>query len=304
MDLSGSTILLTGGTGSFGTAFVERVVDDHPGATLRIFSRDELKQSEMQARFADRSDLRFFVGDVRNHIPARRLSTRQAISHPVERSRQVAKLVVRRDIDALAQIASLHVTRGSCQSLHGGQNLPRKPQDQQHSPQAGGARNKHQRADRRRQQRLQARCLARRPNVQCAHRPAHVGELDCRRLPVPGSRFADEDPFGVSHNHPLTIGDDNPLASRLGQRLHIGLNARPVPVPSEVHAQDSREPMIAGENAPVLEGLESLADELGIHKCDTPNRSYYHEYGRNDQTNTKRTHLIPRCTCSPRHRSS
>ncbi|HEX7133384.1 MAG TPA: UDP-N-acetylglucosamine 4,6-dehydratase (inverting) [Iamia sp.] len=66
MDLSGSTILLTGGTGSFGGAFVDRIVRDHPGATLRVFSRDELKQSEMQARYPDHPQLRFFVGDVRN----------------------------------------------------------------------------------------------------------------------------------------------------------------------------------------------------------------------------------------------
>lgn len=66
MDLAGKTILLTGGTGSFGNAFVDRVVADHPDATVRIFSRDELKQSEMQARYPGNSQLRFFVGDVRN----------------------------------------------------------------------------------------------------------------------------------------------------------------------------------------------------------------------------------------------
>ena len=42
MDLAGKTILLTGGTGSFGTAFVERIAAEHAGATLRVFSRDEL----------------------------------------------------------------------------------------------------------------------------------------------------------------------------------------------------------------------------------------------------------------------
>lgn len=66
MDLSESTILLTGGTGSFGTAFIERAAIEWPRATIRVFSRDELKQSELQARFADRTNLRFFVGDVRN----------------------------------------------------------------------------------------------------------------------------------------------------------------------------------------------------------------------------------------------
>jgi UDP-N-acetylglucosamine 4,6-dehydratase/5-epimerase len=65
VDLSGATILLTGGTGSLGNAFVERIVRDHPGAVVRVFSRDELKQSEMEARFGNRH-VRYFLGDVRN----------------------------------------------------------------------------------------------------------------------------------------------------------------------------------------------------------------------------------------------
>jgi len=66
VDLSNQTILLTGGTGSFGHAFTDRVLRDHPDVTLRIFSRDELKQSEMATRLAGRPQLRFFIGDVRN----------------------------------------------------------------------------------------------------------------------------------------------------------------------------------------------------------------------------------------------
>jgi UDP-N-acetylglucosamine 4,6-dehydratase len=65
MDLTGKVILLTGGTGSFGHAFVERVLELHPTVTIRIYSRDELKQSEMRARYNDHR-LRFFIGDVRN----------------------------------------------------------------------------------------------------------------------------------------------------------------------------------------------------------------------------------------------
>lgn len=65
MDLSGQTILLTGGTGSFGVAFLERVTSTWPDATVRIYSRDELKQSEVHARFGD-SQVRYFIGDVRN----------------------------------------------------------------------------------------------------------------------------------------------------------------------------------------------------------------------------------------------
>lgn len=66
MDIAGATVLLTGGTGSFGHAFTDRILADHPDVTLRVFSRDELKQSEMLARYGDRPQLRFFVGDVRN----------------------------------------------------------------------------------------------------------------------------------------------------------------------------------------------------------------------------------------------
>ena len=65
MDLSGKTVLLTGGTGSFGTAFIERVRRDWPDATIRVYSRDELKQSELHARFGD-DQLRYFIGDIRN----------------------------------------------------------------------------------------------------------------------------------------------------------------------------------------------------------------------------------------------
>jgi len=65
MDLSGATILLTGGTGSFGHAFVERIVTTFPDTTVRVFSRDELKQSEMQRRY-DTNQVRWMLGDVRN----------------------------------------------------------------------------------------------------------------------------------------------------------------------------------------------------------------------------------------------
>ena len=65
MTLDGKTILLTGGTGSFGNQFVSRVLSQYPDATIRIYSRDELKQSEMQKKFpSDR--LRWFIGDVRD----------------------------------------------------------------------------------------------------------------------------------------------------------------------------------------------------------------------------------------------
>src|SRR6266498_152119 len=60
-----ASVLVTGGTGSFGNKFVEIMLAKHRPRRLVIFSRDELKQSEMMARFSDPS-LRFFIGDVRD----------------------------------------------------------------------------------------------------------------------------------------------------------------------------------------------------------------------------------------------
>lgn len=69
MDLRSESILVTGGTGSFGQKFVETVLRDHPGIRrLVIYSRDELKQWQMQQRFPESKHpgLRFFIGDVRD----------------------------------------------------------------------------------------------------------------------------------------------------------------------------------------------------------------------------------------------
>jgi UDP-N-acetylglucosamine 4,6-dehydratase len=63
--ISGKVVLVTGGTGSFGTAFVQELLANHEPAAIRIYSRDELKQSEMQQRLDD-DRLRFFIGDVRS----------------------------------------------------------------------------------------------------------------------------------------------------------------------------------------------------------------------------------------------
>ena len=60
-----TAVLITGGTGSFGNKFVERMLSTYHPRRLVVFSRDELKQSEMMKRFSDPS-LRFFVGDVRD----------------------------------------------------------------------------------------------------------------------------------------------------------------------------------------------------------------------------------------------
>ena len=63
--LDGSNVLVTGGTGSFGTAFVERLLKTTNVARLVVYSRDEVKQQEMRERLSD-PRLRFFIGDIRD----------------------------------------------------------------------------------------------------------------------------------------------------------------------------------------------------------------------------------------------
>ena len=67
--LNNKTILLTGGTGSFGKKFLEIVIKKYPRIKkLIIFSRDELKQHEMMLKYPENKfpQLRFFLGDIRD----------------------------------------------------------------------------------------------------------------------------------------------------------------------------------------------------------------------------------------------
>lgn len=66
MNLSGKTILVTGGTGSFGKKFAEIVLKELDPKVVRIFSRGELLQIQMRQQFNDNPKLRFFIGDVRD----------------------------------------------------------------------------------------------------------------------------------------------------------------------------------------------------------------------------------------------
>ncbi|MDQ4113666.1 MAG: polysaccharide biosynthesis protein, partial [Actinomycetota bacterium] len=64
--LDGASILVTGGTGSFGKAFIRHLLDNLNPRRVIIFSRDELKQYECRQLFGNDPRLRWFIGDVRD----------------------------------------------------------------------------------------------------------------------------------------------------------------------------------------------------------------------------------------------
>jgi UDP-N-acetylglucosamine 4,6-dehydratase (inverting) len=64
--LTNSSILITGGTGSFGHAFVQMTLERYKPKKIVVLSRDEMKQWEMQKLYKDRKEVRFFIGDVRD----------------------------------------------------------------------------------------------------------------------------------------------------------------------------------------------------------------------------------------------
>jgi UDP-N-acetylglucosamine 4,6-dehydratase len=72
LDLDGKSVLVTGGTGSFGRRFIDTLLTKAKPRRVVVYSRDELKQSEMQIDLAERYDaqtlsvMRFFLGDVRD----------------------------------------------------------------------------------------------------------------------------------------------------------------------------------------------------------------------------------------------
>ncbi len=66
MNWSEQVVLITGGTGSFGRKFVELMLREYHPHKLIVFSRDELKQHEMQISGFDHPSVRYFIGDVRD----------------------------------------------------------------------------------------------------------------------------------------------------------------------------------------------------------------------------------------------
>jgi len=66
MDWKNQVVLITGGTGSFGKKFTEILLKEKQPKKIIIFSRDELKQHEMQVAGFNQSNLRYFIGDIRD----------------------------------------------------------------------------------------------------------------------------------------------------------------------------------------------------------------------------------------------
>ena len=68
MNIDGKNILITGGTGSFGSKFINTLIKKHKPNKIIIYSRDELKQFEMQQSLPNDSNcsIRYFIGDVRD----------------------------------------------------------------------------------------------------------------------------------------------------------------------------------------------------------------------------------------------
>lgn len=64
--LNNSTILITGGTGSFGNTFVPMTLEKYNPKKIIIFSRDEMKQWDMAKKFQGDKRVRFFIGDIRD----------------------------------------------------------------------------------------------------------------------------------------------------------------------------------------------------------------------------------------------
>ena len=66
MNWSDQVVLVTGGTGSFGKKFIEIMLKEYHPVKVIVYSRDELKQHEMQVSGFDHPSLRYFIGDVRD----------------------------------------------------------------------------------------------------------------------------------------------------------------------------------------------------------------------------------------------
>ncbi len=128
-DLNGKTVLITGGTGSFGRALVKTVCAQFTPKKLIIFSRDELKQYEMAQVFSpeEHGFLRYFIGDVRDfdrldqamrgvdlvihaaalkHVPIAEYNPFECIKTNVFGAENVVRAAIRRGVDRVVALST------------------------------------------------------------------------------------------------------------------------------------------------------------------------------------------------------
>ena len=103
------SILITGGTGSFGKRFISFLLKEYSPKKLIVYSRDELKQFEMQQEFND-SCMRYFIGDVRD-------------KHRLKAAMREVDYVVH--AAALKQVPAAEYNPNECikTNIHGAQNV-------------------------------------------------------------------------------------------------------------------------------------------------------------------------------------
>ncbi len=124
--LRDKTVLITGGTGSFGKNFAKHLLDTYAVKKLIIFSRDELKQFEMQRTFTDKR-IRFLIGDVRDlprlqrafqgvdivvhaaalkQVPAMEYNPQEAVKTNINGSQNVIDAAIDQNVEKLLLIST------------------------------------------------------------------------------------------------------------------------------------------------------------------------------------------------------
>ncbi len=125
--LNNKSILITGGTGSFGQEFIAMILEKYKLNRIVIYSRDELKQFEMQQKFNNNNILRFFIGDVRDvdrlteamrgidivihgaalkQVPAAEYNPMECIKTNIHGAENVIKAALQNDVDRVIALST------------------------------------------------------------------------------------------------------------------------------------------------------------------------------------------------------